>query len=390
MTSREDQQIQIEIMKLEIIQKQNELRVLKQQLKILEIKQGKMPDEPMPCPKLVQDQIMKVAEQDLQQPGVAVHLPQQEEDERATKYYVVTKGPKIGIHKEFAKIKDLPVSYYEVKNSIKEAEEFYDKSKTIGLLQKAQIQRLNPSRIACMQSRLIKQTVSKEEWKNLYNVLSKSTTEDQLIPISRQDWLKGIALENIDGEKLVNMFNAGLIDIIYPTMKLEELCGLPKLKQAIQLYADRRQFKQQSRNLYIKVLSTIPDWEDEKDYPSYHLIKIGAAGNYTIPKNYEVQEEIITENSLTSRREDSFYHLYQELATINSASQLKVNYVTEHVIVISMFNKKVSKADMDRITAWKEKVEKQPRVSSTTKERLSNILEASEEYMDHKMTAMSV
>ncbi|UTQ50645.1 MAG: 48 kDa putative inclusion body protein [Plant associated caulimovirus 1] len=408
-------QIAIEEKRLEIIQAQNEvaqaqnkLKRIEQELRILELKaqqqevnveepkpEGSSSNSPTP---IVVDQPIAIKEEKPEQhkPTYAEKAQQlakpkkdkeviidistnhrlHEEDEKKTPYFVVHKGPKMGIYLNKAKILDLPEDYYVEVQSKKEAEKVY------GLMRQSSLPKKHkslspfpsPSSMIEISSRLIKTTISKDEWVGLYKKLGQSTIdEDKVVPFLKHKHLTGMGLQGLSPELLLDYFNGGLLDTIYPSPDLKELIGMPKIRQAISFFMERTRLRQQGKNIYMALNSTIPDWEDGKDFAPYHFIKIGAAGTVTAPAKAKETGELLDED-IQLRRLDGFYFIYRELEQIDTDSCIKLNFCNDNILVISKQAKPVNAKDLAKINKWKESIFEKPRVALATKEKLKEVV----------------
>lgn len=143
---QESIQLQIEI-GANPIQKKNEIAILEQEIRILEIKQGKK--------------------------------PRYEEEERKSIYYVITKGPNMGIHMNISAIKGLPKEYYQEAFTKFEADKILQDCKIRSLRPNYQALTANPASLMAINSRLVKSTISKQEWIEMYNTLA----DNKVLPI---------------------------------------------------------------------------------------------------------------------------------------------------------------------------------------------------------------
>lgn len=315
-----DLQLELAEKQLAIVMKKGELAALEQEVKILEIKLGKKRSSI-------------------------------DEEERAKgSYYVVTKGPKMGIYEKEASVRDLPSSYYAKANSRFEAELIMKQTKATTF--QPRIGGFNPSLAMEYQSRLVTTTITQDQWISFYKSLISMNAEQRVVPVMCQEHLKAIALENIDPELMSKIFSAGLLDTVYPSGSLLEFSLMPKVKHALGVYMERSKLRIQGRSLYVKIYSTIPDWYDGFDYQAYHLIRIGPAGNFINPdKPCTIEEEIIPE-ILMQKRLDGFYFILKELEKVKEDSYVKVTYCSSHIIILSKFNRLISSEDLARVRKW--------------------------------------
>lgn len=355
----ESTQLNIEEKKLAIAQKKAELSILEAELNVLLVKQD-------------------IAE------GKKPRL--QEEDEKKKYYYVVTNGPKFGIHEDYMKISDLPKNYYVQANSKFEAEHILQsarkKKEQLGenIFQVRQATKIN---LHEMDSRLINKTLTKDEWVNLANKAKRMSFEDQAIPIIRDKDLAFhmILMTGCQKELVADLFNAGLVDTIYPSLRAEEMMFQPALHKALMIYLEKSKMIAQQRNVFIRVFSSYPDWEDGKTFPGYHLLKVGPAGFFQNPEPRQIENHIPSLEDMAFMRSELIHRIQKELEAINKDSKVKINYDNGHVILISRFNKSISESDFQRILKWRENLSNQKvKVGNLTRKFLTI------EDMDHDST----
>lgn len=333
MTEQIAMELAIEEKRLQLINKKNDVRKLEQELRILELKAGRQPTAAaqVPAQQLVPEEKSKSPESQILARRYLGPVQKRRRDLSADEANSLPKQP---IHKSMSP---------------------------------------SPSSLIALQSRLIKTTVNKKEWINLYKKLTQSTFEDKIIPVLRNSHVKAVAMEDLNTKILIDYFNSGLLDTIYPSSDLKELIGLPKIRQSISFFMERLKVRQQNKNVFINVRSTVPDWEDGKGYQAYHLIKIGIVGTFQPPTIVEKTGELLDED-ISIKRLDGFYFIYKELEEIDTNSFIRLNYATDNVMILSKNKKPVSPQDLVKINKWKEDIFNQPRVAQATKERLKDVV----------------
>ncbi|GJW03776.1 hypothetical protein Tco_1562632 [Tanacetum coccineum] len=84
-------------------------------------------------------------------------------------------------------------------------------------------------------------------------------------------------IEGSDPQLIYQAFRAGLIDNIYPSNNLLEIKEFhSSIFEAIKRFR-KNVLKAQDKKIYIKVTSSIPDWNHEENYSPYHCMEIGLA-----------------------------------------------------------------------------------------------------------------
>ncbi|GKA44964.1 hypothetical protein Tco_0737760 [Tanacetum coccineum] len=141
-----------------------------------------------------------------------------------------------------------------------------------------------------------------------------------------------------DSRLIYQAFRAGLVNNIYPSNNLLELKEFPKPISEVIKHFRKKVLKAQDKPIYVKVVSSIPDWNHEENYSPYHFMEIGLA-----KPNKELQFSKVMEDKL----ENPFLEAVQKarnqglkriaeliLQTITEGNK-KVNYADSHCIIIS-------------------------------------------------------
>nr|GFA84806.1 hypothetical protein [Tanacetum cinerariifolium] len=80
-----------------------------------------------------------------------------------------------------------------------------------------------------------------------------------------------------DPKLIQQAFEAGLINNIYPSHNLQELRHFPQpMVDSIKNFR-KKVLKAKDDPIYIKVISSVPDWNQEDGYNPYHFLEIGLA-----------------------------------------------------------------------------------------------------------------
>ncbi|XP_059447471.1 uncharacterized protein LOC132178909 [Corylus avellana] len=159
-----------------------------------------------------------------------------------------------------------------------------------------------------------------------------------------------------DPKMVYQTYLCGLIDNIYPHNNLVELTYFPdNFKKAIKNF--RKKIKAQDRPVFLKFYSSTLDWDEEgNELNPYHLVKIGIAS----------EKRIVEEPTVLRPRPVNPYMLHQErammlsqinfeLKRINANSQVKVNYASPKVLMISQFPETISEADAEKVINFEQK-----------------------------------
>ncbi|GKA44967.1 hypothetical protein Tco_0737763 [Tanacetum coccineum] len=145
-------------------------------------------------------------------------------------------------------------------------------------------------------------------------------------------------VEGADSRLIYQAFRAGLVNNIYPSNNLLELKDFPKPISEVIKHFRKKVLKAQDKPIYVKVVSSIPDWNHEENYSPYHFMEIGLA-----KPNKELQFSKVMEDKL----ENPFLEAVQKarnqglkriaeliLQTITEGNK-KVNYADGHCIIVS-------------------------------------------------------
>ncbi|GJS46039.1 hypothetical protein Tco_1364675, partial [Tanacetum coccineum] len=145
-------------------------------------------------------------------------------------------------------------------------------------------------------------------------------------------------VEGADSRLIYQAFRAGLVNNIYPSNNLLELKEFPKPISEVIKHFRKKVLKAQDKPIYVKVVSSIPDWNHEENYSPYHFMEIGLA-----KPNKELQFSKVMEDKL----ENPFLEAVQKarnqglkriaeliLQTITEGNK-KVNYADSHCIIVS-------------------------------------------------------
>ncbi|KAL4573777.1 hypothetical protein LXL04_020594 [Taraxacum kok-saghyz] len=84
-------------------------------------------------------------------------------------------------------------------------------------------------------------------------------------------------IEGADPKLIYQAFQAGLIDNIYSSCNLQEIKHFPNsMIEAIKNFR-KKVLKAKDDPIYIKVISSIPDWHHDIRFAPYHFLEIGLA-----------------------------------------------------------------------------------------------------------------
>lgn len=159
-------------------------------------------------------------------------------------------------------------------------------------------------------------------------------------------------LQGCKQELTRDLFNCGLIDVIYPSSNLQEISLLPRgIFNAIKQFR-KNICKTPEKQIYIKVSSSLMDWNEEDNtvYTPYHWIEIGLVKQGTsFPALEEATIIKDLKDQLTSLRIKSLRSVLNKYLKIYQDSCVKINYSDDKVIVISDYQKPITTEEGIRI-----------------------------------------
>lgn len=310
--------------------------------------------------------------------------PQKFTEEERTVWYCVLQGPRPGIYTDYKEVSLLHPNAYKTAYSKAEAEKIMrhqESSKKVAKDLKAKYNghwsqsirayRENPFKE--LDTSLIKKGITIDEFINIINT-AKVSKADGLVTIQRtKESLKIMALKGANPTKIRQCFEAGILDTIYPDENLAELQELPStILEAIQRFVNRPRIKENGKGCFLRLWCSIPDWEGEKFLPGYCLGKIGPNNeNFSNPPEVEMAIEEIDHGSLPVLRYLDLMDIEDEVQKLKPTDRIKVNYYSGNCLLISRFNKEVSREDWERIQKFRTKIGQLDGISDATKQAIA-------------------
>ncbi|GKD73969.1 hypothetical protein Tco_1332251 [Tanacetum coccineum] len=161
-------------------------------------------------------------------------------------------------------------------------------------------------------------------------------------------------IEGSDPQLIYQAFRAGLIDNIYPSNNLLEIKEFhSSIFEAIKRFR-KNVLKAQDKKIYIKVTSSIPDWNHEENYSPYHCMEIGLAKsneNLHFSKAMEDKSQNPFLEVIKSQRVQGLKRISEIILQAITEENRKVNYADSHCIVISYKNE-VERQDIQLLTQY--------------------------------------
>nr|GFA82699.1 hypothetical protein [Tanacetum cinerariifolium] len=145
-------------------------------------------------------------------------------------------------------------------------------------------------------------------------------------------------VEGADPILIYQSFRAGLINNIYPINNLLELKMFPNpMVLAIKNFR-KKVLKAKDSPIYIKVISSIPDWNHEENYSPYHFIEIGLASSKkelqpSTAKKDDPDRSLL--DTLAKIRVQNLRRIAEQILHALSEGERKINYAGRHCIITS-------------------------------------------------------
>ncbi|GKB25849.1 hypothetical protein Tco_0865250 [Tanacetum coccineum] len=177
-------------------------------------------------------------------------------------------------------------------------------------------------------------------------------------------------VEGADPKLIHQAFKAGLINNIYPSHNLQELRHFPQpMVDSIKNFR-KKVLKAKDDPIYVKVISSIPDWQQEEGYDPYHFLEIGLAkSKKEISQSQPMEEQQLLLNNLLKIRVNSLRRISEKILEVLTGTKKKVNYVDNNCIITSWSFSNTNEEDVQIISQFGEKFMKNTiQTSSTTRQ----------------------
>ncbi|GJY73522.1 RNA-directed DNA polymerase, eukaryota, reverse transcriptase zinc-binding domain protein [Tanacetum coccineum] len=157
-----------------------------------------------------------------------------------------------------------------------------------------------------------------------------------LEPISLYNFVEGA-----DSRLVYQAFRAGLVNNIYPSNNLLEIKDFPKAINETIKHFRKKVLKAQDKPIYIKIVSSIPDWDHEENYSPYHFMEIGLANPNTELQFSKVMTDVLANpflDAVQKIRNQGLKRIAELILQTITEENKKVNYADSHCIIISHKN----------------------------------------------------
>ncbi|GJS41980.1 Orf y [Tanacetum coccineum] len=270
----------------------------------------------------------------------------------AQNYYVIYKGPHAGIHTEwgmtevFFKTDKVTCKKFKSKEQAKTSLIFYREEKQKTVLLRPRIHQVKEEH-KDQRLKITKETplgpesiIEFEEFKQLWNKARAACQENFLHErfFTTDKTTKSLYnfIEGADPTLIHQAFKAGLINNIYPSNNLLELRDFPNpMINAIKNFR-KKVLKAKDSPIYIKVISTIPDWNQEGSHAPYHFLEIGLAkSKKEINQSQPMEDKQPLLDTLFKIRVTNFKRIAEQILEAISEEKKKVNYADSNCIITS-------------------------------------------------------
>lgn len=157
-------------------------------------------------------------------------------------------------------------------------------------------------------------------------------------------------LKNSNPEQVFEAFQYGLVKMIYPSYNLQELKAFPKaFVSAIKKF--RQNCLKTEKDIYIKVLSSIPVFNGEFVYVPQHIVQIGISnGEKYVPS--KVMECTIDKEDLHLLAKNKLGVLLDRAFSFSEEEKIFINYNDDKILLFSKNIKPMGKDDVKRIFSF--------------------------------------
>ncbi|GJW32765.1 Orf y [Tanacetum coccineum] len=148
-------------------------------------------------------------------------------------------------------------------------------------------------------------------------------------------------VEGADSRLVYQAFRAGLVNNIYPSNNLLEIKDFPKAINETIKHFSKKVLKSQDKPIYIKIVSSVPDWDHEENYSPYHFMEIGLAKPNTELQFSKVMTDVLANpflDAVQKIRNQGLKRIAELILQTITEGNKKVNYADSHCIIISHKN----------------------------------------------------
>lgn len=195
---------------------------------------------------------------------------------------------------------------------------------------------------------------TEKDWKEMANHLRSEPFEKFtfIFPDSRErenDEVKAIAIEGADPAVVYKLFCLGLLKMVYPGTDFLEISHFPEnLKKVISNFVAKTKSK---KNLLLHITGVTPYWDNTNgEYMSpFQLIRLGSVNSAPIITK---GAPLSMPADIEKYRDGGILNLFTEAKKISKNKQIKVNYFSGRLLMISHYKKERRPSETGQIEKW--------------------------------------
>ncbi|KAL7581902.1 hypothetical protein Lser_V15G47307 [Lactuca serriola] len=208
-------------------------------------------------------------------------------NKEAERFYVIYKGPHAGVHTDwgitetFCKVDKVTCKKFRNEASARLSLATYqdDTSKTNQPLLRPKIHKVKEAH------RDQRFDVPNERSTNARAACPEDLVHEKFFTTDKKTKSLFNFLEGSDAKLVYQAFQAGLIDNIYPSCNLQELIFFPSnMVESIKNFR-KKVLKAKDNPIYIRCISSLPEWIQESTLSPYHFLEIGLSKPIEILNN---------------------------------------------------------------------------------------------------------
>ncbi|KAL7582011.1 hypothetical protein Lser_V15G46495 [Lactuca serriola] len=297
-------------------------------------------------------------------------------NKEAERFYVIYKGPHAGVHTDwgitetFCKVDKVTCKKFRNEASARLSLATYqdDTSKTNQPLLRPKIHKVKEAHrdqrfdVPNNAQQMVNYPeISFEDFRTIWKKARAACPEDlvheKFFTTDKKTKSLFNFLEGSDAKLVYQAFQAGLIDNIYPSCNLQELIFFPSnMVESIKNFR-KKVLKAKDNPIYIRCISSLPEWIQESTLSPYHFLEIGLSKtNRDIEQSQPMEDkdlpftEILHPNRINGLRRIS-----EKIIEIISGSKKKINYTDSHCIITSWSYNNTSQEDLRQASKFGEK-----------------------------------
>jgi hypothetical protein len=212
-----------------------------------------------------------------------------------------------------------------------------------------------------IQHEVLNQPLEIEEFRQLWNKARAACSEDfvheKFYTTDKKTKSLFNFIEGADPKLIYQAFQAGLVDNIYPSCNLQEIKHFPNsMIEAIKNFR-KKVLKAKDDPIYIKVISSIPDWQQEIRFSPYYFLEIGLAKTKKETQISQVMEDknLPFLEILHPVRINGLRRISEKILESLSGLKKRVNYTSSNCIITSWSFSNPNPEDARTVSIFGEK-----------------------------------